>query len=84
MVAAADASGVLAFDWLEHAATRCAQDGVPIEVVHAAVTESVMSALDRHGSASNAIDDGWNVRCEPAAPASLLDDLIAVVSRAYG
>lgn len=80
---AAEASGALTFDWFEHAATRCAQDGIPIETVHAVVTDSVTAALGRLDSATDVIDGGREVGLEQVAPSTVLDELIAVVSRAY-
>lgn len=80
---AAEASGALTFDWFEHAATRCAQDGIPIETVHAVVTDSVTAALGRLSSATDVVDGGREVGLEQIAPSTVLDELIAVVSRAY-
>ncbi|MEV6276608.1 hypothetical protein [Nocardia sp. NPDC051832] len=76
VVEAAEASGLLAFDWFEHAAIRCAQNGIPIEAVHAAVAESVTSALG--------VYDKPKTGSTQVACSGIIHELFAVVDRAYG
>ncbi|MEV6426428.1 hypothetical protein [Nocardia sp. NPDC051463] len=83
LVDAAEASGSMVLSWFEHAAARCAAAGVPIEAVHAAVRDSVKTALAEGGPVGEPVTCTWESGIEPGAVGGVVDMLTSAVTRAY-
>lgn len=82
LVDAAEAAGSLALGRFEHATTRCAQAGIPIEAVHAVLRDGVdaglaVPATDAPGRRTA------RERVEPGVLTEFLEALNSVVARSY-
>ncbi len=82
LVDAAEAAGSLALGRFEHAASRCAQAGVPIEAVHAVLRDSVDARLAVPATDSSERRTPRD-RVEPGVLSDFLEALNSVVARSY-
>jgi hypothetical protein len=83
LVDAAESSGAMTLTWFERAVTRCAQAGIPIEAVHAAVDESVKTALVQAGQAAETAGCNWETGRDAGMLSGFFELLSSAVSRAY-
>ncbi|MET9289149.1 hypothetical protein ACWEPH_30220 [Nocardia beijingensis] len=82
LVDAAEAAGNLALGRFEHAATRCAQAGIPIEAVHAVLRDSVDAGLAVPATDAPGRRPARE-RVEPGVLSEFLETLNSVVARSY-
>ncbi|WP_040779458.1 hypothetical protein [Nocardia pneumoniae] len=82
LVDAAEAAGSLALGRFEHAASRCAQAGIPIEAVHAVLRDGVDAGLALPATESPERRTRRD-RVEPGAISEFLEALNSVVARSY-
>ncbi|MGK8522750.1 hypothetical protein ACRS6B_14830 [Nocardia asteroides] len=82
LVDAAEAAGSLALGRFEHAATRCAQAGVPIEAVHAVLRDSLDAGLAAP-STDSPERRAPSTQVEPGVLSAFLEALNSVVARSY-
>ncbi|WP_345497611.1 hypothetical protein [Nocardia callitridis] len=90
LVDAAEASGIVALGWFERAATECALAGIPIEAVHAVVSDGVTAALQRCEDSVVTVtvaeadcEREQSAEPEPDTLSGFLGLLNSAVSRAY-
>ncbi|MEU5757776.1 hypothetical protein [Nocardia sp. NPDC047648] len=82
LVDAAEAAGNLALGRFEHAATRCAQAGIPIEAVHAVLRDGVDAGLAGPVAGSPGRRTPRD-QVEPGVLSDFLEALNSVVARSY-
>ncbi|WP_454196515.1 hypothetical protein [Nocardia sp. Marseille-Q1738] len=82
LVDAAEAAGSLALGRFEHATSRCAQAGIPIEAVHAVLRDGVDAGLGLPATESPE-RRGRRDRVEPGVISEFLEALNSVVARSY-